>query len=164
MKWIFLFLFSSCSLIAQETFFINPSLDIRSIINFKVVVVNNNNLNFSFRSMDDYQNGITKPSAFEVTIKSNQNWRLTVSSSDQYLIPTSNGAANNIPSSVFGLKKVNVSSFTSLSTTQKEIANGSRGGPNKTGNRFNLDLLCNPGLSYNGMGYMCEVVFTITSD
>ncbi|SOE20475.1 hypothetical protein SAMN06298216_0965 [Spirosomataceae bacterium TFI 002] len=167
MKWIIslsLSLFSCFNLFAQETSSINPSLDIRTIINLKVLVINSVNLNFSFRNIDDYENGITKTGAFEVTVKSNQNWRLTIASSDPFLIPTSPGGTSDIPSGVFGLKKTSSSNFTTLSTTQKEVANGSRGGPNKSGNKFNLDLLCNPGYLYNGQAYMCEVIFTITAD
>ena len=108
MKWIIslsLSLFSFFNLFAQETSSINPSLDIRSIINLKVLVVNSANLNFSFHNIDDYENGITKTDAFEVTVKSNQNWRLTIASSDPFLIPTSPGGTSDIPSGVFGLKK-----------------------------------------------------------
>lgn len=149
---------------AQDSFEIYPSLDIRPIMNLKVIDLTNNGLNFNFASIEDYQNGIISNSAFEVSVKSNQNWRLTIAASDPFLIPTSNGASNNIPSSIFGLSKSSAGNFINLSTTQTEIANGNRGSTSRPGNLFNLDLSCNPGFNYSGLGYMCEVIFTITAD
>jgi hypothetical protein len=149
--------------IGQDVTGVYPNLDIRSFMSLNVELNNTNTL-FDFNTVDKLNNGITQTGMFKVEVKSNKNWIVLVSSTSEFLEPEDPVWDDKIPSSVFRLRKTGQANWRSLGTTQCQIANGNRGGKNRQGNTFMVDLNASPGLSFMGGTYSCDIIFTITPD
>lgn len=132
-------------------------------MSFKVEVVGND-LEYTFQESNDYANGITKQSVFKVSVKSNKNWRVFVSSDSPFFTPLTPGSSSNLPVSSLGMRKANETTFNNLQVTYVELSNGNRGGWGRPGNVFFVDLKADPGANYSGGSYVCDVAFTITAD
>ena len=83
---------------------LNIFMDIRPFMSLEVTV-GSGDLNYRFSSFEDINLGITKPNAFLVKIKSNQNWQLNVSSLNSHFINSQNGQQSNLPSHSLRLRK-----------------------------------------------------------
>lgn len=142
---------------------IHPYLDIRSFMSLKVDV-GKPGLDYTFDSDKTYNSGIVNSKAFDVKIKSNQNWRLTVSSQTAFFSNVSSGSFSNVPSKVLSIKADKSNTFLPVQLNPVEIANGKRGSDNKSGNSFDLDLKADPGLNYDGGIYALTIVFSLSPD
>ncbi len=141
---------------------VNTHLDIRPFISLQVTV-GTQDLNYDFNSINVIETGITKSNAFLVSIKSNQNWQLNISSLSPTFIDAQSTMASTLPSTSLSLKKGN-GLFIPLNTMQTNIATGGRGGSNNPGNNFGLDLKANIDFNQKSGQYMLDVAFTITAD
>ena len=142
---------------------IDPYLDIRSFMSLKIEV-SNKTLDYAFASEKDFSDGILKNNVMTAYIKSNQNWRLSISAETAYFTNTSTGTTSNLPCSILSIRKENKVGFTTISVTPAEITNGPRGSDTPPNNRFSLDLNANPGLGHDGGSYVIGIIFTLTPD
>jgi hypothetical protein len=134
-------------------------LTVKSFISMKVN--KSQNMDFKFNNTEQMEQGITKPNAFNVEIKSNQNWNLSISSLTPNFLALGPDSQTLLPSSVLGLRKGSTSSFVSVTQNPNTLASGSRGS-NTSGNQFTLDLKATPGLNFDGGSFTIVVVFTVS--
>lgn len=158
-----MFMISISTYAQSGTAAIYPYVDIRPFMSLKVEV-SPIGLNYSFTEMEDFENGISKSGVFNISVKSNQNWILMVSSSQVYLNAVSTQGDPNIPVSILSVKKSLENSFLPIQKNFTQVTSGNRGGSNRAGNSFNLDLKASPGFNYATGFYTCDVVFTMTNN
>jgi hypothetical protein len=138
---------------------LSSRLTVRSFLSMKVNKAQN--IDFKFNSTEQMEQGITKPNAFNVEIKSNQNWNLSISSLTPNFLALGPDSQALLPSSVLGLRKGNTSSFVLVNQNPSTLASGNRGN-NTAGNQFTLDLKATPGLNFDGGSFTIVVVFTVS--
>lgn len=142
---------------------IDPYLDIRSFMSLRIEV-SNKTLDYAFSTDKEFSDGILKNSVMTAFIKSNQNWRLSVSAETPFFTNTTTGTISNLPCGILSIRKENKTGFNTISITPTEITNGPRGSDKPPLNRFNLDLNANPGLGHDGGSYVIGVIFTLSPD
>lgn len=139
---------------------ISARLSVKSFISMKIN--KSQNIDFKFNSTEQMEQGITKPNAFNVEIKTNQNWNLSVSSLTPNFLALGPDSQTLLPSSILGLRKSNTSSFISVAQNPISLATGSRGSSTTGQNQFNLDLKATPGLNFDGGSFTIVVIFTVS--
>lgn len=140
-----------------------PHLDIRSIITFDVSVTGRG-LDYYFRNSGQIENGLRGNNIFRATVKSNQNWVMSVHSDTPTLLDANTLEPSTMPCSIIGIRKENSDEFLKLAVTPQTIASGNRGGDKKSGNRFSMDLEITPGEKAEAGEFCTNIVFTITPD
>lgn len=116
----------------------------------------------SFNDPSDYFSGITMNNYSKVTIRSNSTWQVSISTQSAYFTPLTSGGSTDMPANIISVRRNGYSNFKPLSTNSWTLKTGSRGGANKSGNEFNLDVHLDPGFGYNGGIYSIGVVYTLT--
>ncbi|MGR3810642.1 hypothetical protein [Jiulongibacter sp. NS-SX5] len=162
--YIFFFcLLSSLSFAQQGNQNIFPHLDIRSIITFDVSVTGRG-LDYYFRNTNQIERGLRGNNIFRATVKSNQNWIMSVHSDSETLLDANTLEPSRMPCSIIGIRKENSEDFLQLSTIPQNIASGGRGNDKKSGNSFSMDLEITPGEDAEAGEFCMNIVFTITPD
>jgi hypothetical protein len=139
---------------------INPVVSIQSVM--AVSITNNASPTINFTNAQ-YATGYTISNFNTFNIKSNQPWRLSVSSATPNFSASGTYASNNMPASVIGVVKSGQSPFMPLSSTDQVMATGNRGTAGTTGNSFNMDLTANPGYNYGPGIYTLTIVYTLSA-
>ena len=110
-----------------------------------------------------YSSGYTASNFNTISIKSNNNWALSVSSSTPFFSASGTYSSSNMPASVIGVAKSGQSSFVQLSSTAQQLASGNRGNTTASGNSFNMDFKANPGYNYGPGIYSLTIVYTLAA-
>lgn len=116
----------------------------------------------TFSKPGDYFSGITIDNYCKITVRSNNNWQVGISTQSAYFTPLTSGGSTNMPANIVSVRRNGYSNFTALSTNPWTLKTGSRGGSDKAGNEFNIDMHMAPGFGYNGGVYSIGVVYTLT--
>ena len=122
--------------------------------------INNNQPDFIFNTIADYENGITYPAAvsFSVTAEKGDNWSIYVKSQESAFTT----GANSIPLTML---TIHVQGFNAriLSTTDQIIASDSPNNKDPETTQYLIDYTVSaPGYTYNPGTYTCTIVYTIT--
>lgn len=116
---------------------------------------------FTFQTVNDYDNGITLNDICNVKIKATAAWTLTVQASAANFTHTGNGST--VPAAILKLKTSSLGSFQTISTTPVSLASGTKGTNTHSGNFFSLSYQANPGYNYNGATYNINLIYTLTA-
>lgn len=116
---------------------------------------------FTFQTLDDYENGITLNDICNVKVKATAAWTLTVHANAGSFTHT--GTGNTMPCSILKVKGSSSSAFQTITTTPVSLATGTKGNTIHAGNFFSLSYQANPGYNYNGATYTINLMYTLTA-
>ncbi len=116
----------------------------------------------SFSDPNDYFGGQEINKYAKVIIKSNNNWQVSVSTQSTYFTPMTSSASHNMPSTILGIRVNGRANYKNMKPKSKTLKTGSRGGADRSGNTFFVDMKFNPGYEYNGGLYNIGLVYTLT--
>lgn len=116
----------------------------------------------TFNDPSDYFGGQTINNYAKVTVKSNNNWQVSVSTNSSKFTPLTSGGSNNMPSRILQIRVNGKSNFKKMNMKSKTLKTGNRGGANKSGNEFDIDMKFDPGYEYNGGLYDIGLIYTLT--
>jgi hypothetical protein len=156
-------LFSCLSIYAKSQSFSQNTtgkITIASVMNISV----STGTAFSFSTIDNYLNGVTKTNFSTVTVKSNNLWLVNVQANAVYFT-AGGGGSTDMPASILSIRKAGTGSYQPISSTANVTLNtGSRTGSSAPyTNTFDVDLIANPGFNFNGGTYSIGLIYTLTS-
>ncbi len=120
-------------------------------------------VDFDFKNENHISNGITYKNGIDIAIKSNQNWRLNISSTSANF-SYFNGDISTLPVRILSFQSAKKVNPIVLSMVEQEIASGPKGGNSKKENNFSLDVIATPGLDAQSGSFITNVIFTLTPD
>lgn len=119
-------------------------------------------LDFRFNNNQELLDGITLPNKFNVSIMSNKNWLLNVSTLTSKFLAIGSQASTQMPPDILSIKKNNSSTFVPLSQNSNTVGIGYKGDNTSAGNQFKLDIKATPGYTFNGGTYAIVLIFTLS--
>jgi hypothetical protein len=111
---------------------------------------------FSFDALTDYDNGMEMLNANTINYKTNKAWKVNVKALTSDF--TGGAGTTAMPASVIKVRKNGDAGYVAISSTDQELATGSRGSSN-----FNIDYKATPGYSYEAGTYAVTLQYTITN-
>ena len=117
------------------------------------------NLNFTFATANDFENGKTNASAAGLKVRSNKPWTVSVKANTANFAASTGGDAN-VSANKLSVKKTGSAAFLPLTTTDQSLATGAKGGFGV--NTFQVDYFANPGY-ISPASYTLGVTYTVTA-
>ena len=156
-------LFITLKTIGQTSDSVLPFIIVKPIMCLNVASDKGDMVEFEFKGDNDLINGIEDKKAINVAIKSNQNWRLSISSYYTYMTYL-NGDLSLLPVSILSFEPQDNGEPVVLSLVEQEIANGPRGGIKEKDNNFSIDVTATPGVFTVAGTFIANVIFTLSPD
>lgn len=160
---LFIILFLPFLTFAQATVtrIANATVIVRSFMS--VSVSHNGIIDYKFNKAQELQDGITLSNKFNVTVTSNNNWVLYISSLTSTFQSSGYKASTQIPPEILSIKKNRSSVFVPINQNPQIIASGFKGDGTNPDNNFKIDIKATPGYNYNGGNYGMALVFTLSN-
>ena len=98
-----------------------------------------------------------------VSIKSNQNWNVSLAATSSFFTASGSFSSSNMPASLCKIGVTGQSNTLSLSTSAQLLSTGNRGDEDAAGNTFDVTLKVNPGYNYGAGTYSLGIVYTLTA-
>jgi hypothetical protein len=133
---------------------VSGTVNIYPLIEMNINTLMSDQINFS--SSLDYNQDKVVNSQYDVSIKSNRPWQVTVRSNNP-VFTASGGASENVSVGLIALRKHNTIPFIQLTTTPQMLLSNEN---NNVVNAYSLDLKVSPPWDYHGGSFTTILLFT----
>ena len=160
--YIFLFILTPILSFCQTSIVrsANASVNVKSLMSLSVTT--NGFLDFKFNNNQELSDGIILNNKFNVSITSNSNWILNISTLTSNFQAIGSQASTQMPPDILSIKKTTSTVFVPITQNPNMVALGFKGGGVNSDNDFKMDIKATPGYTFNGGIYVIVLVFNMS--